>query len=167
MNDDFLKVRLQRVVARYQWLAFWRKLAACWAAAALIGVTVAWVQSMFGRVSPLTLPVMVAITLAVVVVIISFHFLKAPDLRWIARKIETKHPELNGLLLTAVQQQLEPGKQQGYLQYRVLQEATARSQEQDWRDVVSSGRFLAVHGVHLVALVCFVFAVANLRVVTI
>ena len=40
MNDDYLKVRLQRVVTRYQWLALWRKLAVCWAAAALIGVTV-------------------------------------------------------------------------------------------------------------------------------
>ena len=48
--------------------------------------------------------------------------------------IESKHPELNGLLLTAVQQQLEPGQNPGYLQYRVLQEATARSQEQDWRE---------------------------------
>src|SRR5688572_6277377 len=152
MNDDYLKVRLQRVVTRYQWLALWRKLAVCWAAAALIGVTVAWVQGMLGRVSPLTLPVMIALTLASAVVIVAFHFLKAPDLRWIARKIETKHPELNGLLLTAVQQQLDRDQPTGYLQYRVLQEATARSQEQDWRDVVSSGRLLMGQGVHLVAL---------------
>src|SRR5687767_12026763 len=131
MNDDFLKTRLQRVVRRYQWLALWRKLAACWAAAALVGVTVAWVQGTFGRVSPLTLPVMVALTLAAVVVIISFHFLKPPNLRWIAGRIEKQHPELNGLLLTAVQQQLENDQAPGYLQYRVLQEATARSQEQD------------------------------------
>src|SRR5688572_8068358 len=152
MNDDYLKVRLQRVVTRYQWLALWRKLAVCWAAAALIGITVAWVQGMLGRVSPYTLPVMVALTLAAAVVIVAFHFLKGPDLRWIARKIETKHPELNGLLLTAVQQQLD-GKPQGYLQYRVLQEATARSQEQDWRDVISGGRLLMVQGVHVVAFV--------------
>src|SRR5688572_28236287 len=167
MNDDFLKVRLQRVVRRYQWLALWRKLAACWAAAALIGVTVAWVQGMLGRVSPLTLPIMLALTAAAIVVVITFHFLKPPDLRWISRKIEQHHPELNGILLTAVQQQLEPDKQPGYLQYRVLQEATARSQEQDWRDVVSSGRLLLVQGVHLVALICFLFAAANLRVVAI
>jgi hypothetical protein len=101
------------------------------------------------------------------VVVIAFHFVKAPDLRWIARKIEKHHPELNGILLTAVQQQLDPGTQPGYLQYRVLQEATARSQEQDWRDVVSTGRLMMVHGVHLVALICFLFAAANLRVVSI
>ena len=38
MNDDFLKIRLQRVVRRYQWIGLWRKLAACWALAALIGL---------------------------------------------------------------------------------------------------------------------------------
>ena len=127
MNDDFLKSRLRRVVRRYQWLALWRKLAACWAAAALAGVTVSWVQGRLGNVSPLTLPVLLAVALAAAVVIVVFHFLKAPDLRWIARKIENRHPELNGLLLTAVQQQVEGGQPTGYLQYRVLQEATARS----------------------------------------
>ncbi|MGH7943659.1 MAG: hypothetical protein ACREF9_01405 [Opitutaceae bacterium] len=167
MNDDFLKVRLQRVVRRYQWLGLWRKLAATWAAAALLGVTVAWIQGMLGRVSPLTLPVGLALTVAAAAVIVSFHFLKPPNLRWIAKKIEHRHPELNGLLLTAVQQQLEQGRPPGYLQYRVLQEATARSQEQDWRDVVPARRLLIGQVVHLVALICLLFAVANLRVVSI
>ena len=27
MSDDFLKIKLRRVIRRYQWLAFWRKLA--------------------------------------------------------------------------------------------------------------------------------------------
>ncbi len=164
MNDDFLKVRLQRVVRRYQWLAFWRKLTACWAAAALISVIVAWVQHAMGQVSPLTLPLMLAIAAGAATAILMLHFLKTPDLRWIARKIENKHPELNGVLLTAVQQQLDPSKEQGYLQYRVLQEATARSQEQDWRDVVPGKRMAAMHLVHLAALVLFGFALANLRV---
>ena len=163
MNDDFLKVRLERVVRRYQWLGLWRKLAVCWAIAALLGLTVAWVQHLFGRVSPLALPIVVGLTLAAIVVVLSVHFLRAPDLRWIARKIETRHPELNGVLLTAVQQHLD-GSSPSYLQYRVLQEATARSQEQDWRDVISPGRLALVQGVHVVAIICFVFAAANLRV---
>jgi hypothetical protein len=167
MNDDFLKVRLQRVVTRYHWLALWRKLAACWATAALLAVVVSWVQGMLGRVSPLTLPVLASLTAAAIFVVIVLHFLKKPDLRWVARKIENKHPELNGLLLTAVQQQLDPAKQPGYLQYRVLQEATARSQEQDWRDVVAPGRLVVVQCAHLVALGCFFYAAANLRVVAI
>ena len=166
MNDDFLKIRLQRVVRRYQWLALWRKLAVCWAVAALAGLGVAWGQQVFGRVSVLSLPLVLALAGAAIVIVVATHFLKAPDLRWIARKIEARHPELNGILLTAVQQQAG-GKELGYLQYRVLQEATARSQEQDWRDVVPAGRLALVQGVHLVALICFFFAAANLRVVSI
>src|SRR5215217_2354274 len=118
MNDDFLKGRLQRVVRRYQWFALWRKLAVCWAIAALVGLGVAWTQSALGLVSPLTLPIVMALTAGALVVVVSFHFLQRPDLRWIARKIESKHPELNGLLLTAVQQQLDSTKQLGFLQYR-------------------------------------------------
>ena len=163
MNDDFLKIRLHRVVRRYQWLGLWRKLAACWAAAALITVGVVWVLHATGRSSPLALPLVAAIAAGAAAAIGLLHFVKEPDLRWIARKIETRHPELNGILMTAVQQRLE-GKDIGYLQYRVLQEATARSQEQDWRDIVPSARLLGMHGVHLVALLLFGFALAGLRV---
>ncbi len=164
MNDDFLKIRLQRVVRRYQWLAFWRKLAACWAVAALVALGVAWVQRSFGQVSPITLPLIMALAAGAATALLLLHFLKSPDLRWVAQKIENKHPELNGVLLTAIQQQLDRKQEPGYLQYRVLQEATARSQEQDWRDVVPSQRLFAIHAVHLAALVLFGFALANLRV---
>lgn len=164
MNDDFLKIRLQRVVRRYQWLAFWRKLAVCWAAAALVALGIGWAQSTFGHVSPLALPILLALTAGGATTIALLHFIQPPDLHWIARKIERKHPELNGVLLTAVQQQLDPKKEPGYLQYRVLQEATARSQEQDWRDLVPAGWLVLMQGVHLLALGCLAWAMMNLRV---
>jgi hypothetical protein len=166
MNDDFLKNRLQRVVRRYQWLGLWRKLAACWAAAALVALGLAWAQTTLGWSSPLMLPVVAAVTLGVVVTVALFHFVRPPDLRWIARKIEQRHPELNGLLLTAIQQQLA-GQSPDYLQYRVLQEATARSQEQDWRNTFPGVRLFTGQVIHLVALACFVAALTNFRVVTI
>jgi hypothetical protein len=166
MNDDFLKNRLRRVVRRYQWVALWRKLAVCWAAAALLALGLSWVQTTLGWNSSLMIPVVLAVTLGVVVTIAIFHFLTPPDLRWVAQQIEKRHPELNGLLLTAVQQQVEGG-QPGYLQYRVLQEATARSQEQDWRDTVPGIRLVVGQVVHLIALVCFGFALTNFKTVTI
>jgi hypothetical protein len=164
MNDEFLKTRLQRVVRRYQWLAFWRKLAACWAAAALVALAIGWVQRTMGNVSPIALPLVLAAALGAALTLLVLHFLRPPDLRWIARKIEDRHPELNGLLLTAVQQQLDPKQEQGYLQYRVLQEATARSQEQDWRDMVPARRLWLMQVVHLTALVLFTLALGSLRV---
>ena len=164
MNDDFLKIRLQRVVRRQQWLAFWRKLSACWASFALVAVVTGWVQHATGNTSSMTLPLIVALAALAGLVILVLHFRKAPDLRWIAQKIEEKHPELNGVVLTAVQQQLSPNQEQGYLQYRVLQEATARSQEQDWRDVVPGTRLLVGQIVHVVALILFALALTGLRV---
>jgi hypothetical protein len=163
MNDDFLKAKLQQVARRYQWLAFWRKLAVCWAVAALVGVVVAWVQGAMGYSPVLTFPLLLALAAGAATAIALLHFLQPVDYRWLARRIEAKHPELNGLLITAVQQHVE-GKEIGYLQYRVLQEATAQSQEHDWRRVVPTGRLVVGQIVHLVALACFVAAAANLRI---
>lgn len=164
MNDDFLKSRLQRVANRYRWVAVWRALAACWALAALVAVGLAWTMGAAGGISPHALPLLAAVAVAASAGVVIYHLTRPSDLRWIAGRIERKHPELNGVLLTALQQGLEPGQEQGYLQYRVLQEATARSQQGDWRDVVPRSRLLVGVLVQAAALGCFVYALTHLRV---
>ena len=164
MNDDFLKSRLQRVARRYQWVAMWRSLAVCWAAATLAAVAVVFLQRTTGQTWPLALPALVALAVIAALVLVIKNFSGMPDLRWIAAKIEAKHPELNGVLLTAIQQQLDPKQETGYLQYRVVQEATSRSQQQDWRQVVPGSRFLVGQLVHVIALGCFLYALSGLRV---
>ncbi|MEO6244851.1 MAG: hypothetical protein ABIQ12_05400, partial [Opitutaceae bacterium] len=164
MNNDFLKSRLQRVARRYQWVDVWRRLSACWAAAALVAVAVVLLQRATGQTWPLALPLLMALAAGVAVVQLFVSFSKAPDSRWIARKIEAKHPELNGVLLTAIQQDTDSKQEAGYLQYRVIQEATAHSQKQDWRRVVPPARFVVGQAVHLFALGCFLFALSGLRV---
>ena len=162
MNNEFLKNKLQAVARRFQWLGLWRKLAVCWAVGALVGVALIWFQRMTGWTSPLVLPSLAAVFATIATAVIIRHYERRPDYRWVARKVEDKNPDLDGILMTAVQQNIETDQEPGYLQYRVLQEATARSQEQDWRRVVPARRFYAVHGLHLVALVCFGVALANL-----
>jgi hypothetical protein len=164
MNDDFLKTRLQRVANRFRWVALWRALAVCWALAALVVLGVAWAMGASGGVSPHALPLLAAAAVAAAAGVMIYHLTRSPDLRWVAGKIEKKHPELNGVLLTALQHQAAPGQEQGYLQYRVLQEATARSQQSDWRGVVPGARLAVGVGVQLFALGCFGFALAHLRV---
>ena len=164
MNDDFLKSRLQRVARRYQWVAMWRSLAVCWAAATLAAVAVVFLQRTTGQTWPLALPALVVLAVIAALVLVIKNFSGTPDLRWIAAKIEAKHPELNGVLLTAIQQQLDPKQETGYLQYRVVQEATSRSQQQDWRQVVPGSRFLVGQLVHVIALGCFLYALSGLRV---
>ena len=56
-----------------------------------------------------------------------------PDYRALAKQVEQKHPELNGLLLTAVQQPAAGGGSSGYLHRRLLDQALAHSRERDWR----------------------------------
>ena len=164
MNDDFLKSRLRRVHRRYQLLALWRALASCWAVAALVCVAVVWTERATGWSSPLALPLLAGLAATAASAVAIRQAGRKPDYRWIAQRIEDKHPELKGLLLTAVQQPSKPGVEADYFQHRLLQEATARSQEQDWRGVVPTVRLVLGHAVHAVALGCFVFALLAVRV---
>jgi hypothetical protein len=168
MSDDFLKSRLRRVIQRYQWLGLWRALAAWWAIATLITCVLVFLQRRMGwGFSREQLIVALASIAVAIVIAVRLGSRRGPDLRWVAGKIESKHPELDGVLLTAVQQDMTGDKQPGFLQHRVVQEATARSQEKDWRQVVPQRRITAVHVVHLAALGCFIFALAQLKVATI
>ena len=164
MNNEFLKSKLRRVIRRHQWLGLWRKLAGWWAVAALVALGFVGVQQAAGWSSPLVLPLLAAVAVAVAAGIVIKHFESAPDFRWAAQQVENAHPELKGLLLTAVQQNLAPGAEPGYLQHRVLQDAIARSQEQDWPRVVPSARLAWMQLGHVAALVGFAWALAHVRV---
>ena len=167
MNDRLLKAKLRRVIRRYQWLGLWRKLAVCWTMAALAGLALACVQRATGWNSPLIVPLLAACAAAAATGVALVEFAAMPDYRSIAQKIENAHPELKGLLLTAVQQNLALGATPGYLQHRLLHDATARSQEQDWGQVVPTSRLVAMLMAHLGAAAFFVFALVSLRPVTV
>lgn len=165
MNDDFLKVKLRRVIRRYQWLGLWRKLAIWWAIAAALAGGLVFLQHEMGFMSANTLPVFAAVAVAVALGVALHHFRETPDYRWVAKKIEAAHPELNGVLLTAVQQEVSGSP--NFFQFRVLQEAIARSQESDWRKVVAPSQLGLAHVLHLAALGCLAFVLLGLRVPTI
>ncbi len=163
MNDEFLKNRLRKVARRYQWIAFWRKLAVTWALAALVGVVLVWVQRATGYAMPLALPVLAAVAAGVATALSLMHFVREPDYRWVAQKIEKRFPELNGVLLTAVQQQSEGAQEQNYFQYRLIREATAHSQKEDWRTVVPGRRFAVGAAIQVLAFGCFIYTLAQLQ----
>ncbi len=60
------------------------------------------------------------------------------DLRAIARDIESENPELNALLLTAIEQDSEPGEL-GFLQERVVNEAAREAIAAQWGDTLEVG----------------------------
>ena len=163
MTDHFLREQLQRVIRRQQLAGLGWKLTACWGAAALAGGVLIWLHDATGWSSPSALPLLAGAAAAAVTAIAMLHQARAPDERWAAQKIENAHPELKGVLLTAVQQNLHAGGEPNFLQHRVLEEAAARSREQDWRRVVPAWRILGAHAAQIAALAVFVFALTNLR----
>lgn len=116
----------------------WRGLALCWgltaiAALALIAVqqTVDW-QPVWALLSLLGFAFVSGMS-----VWIGCN-LTSPDLRWIAHQIELDHPELNSLLLAAVEQQPDKAGRYSYLQQRVIREAIEHAERSQWAEKFSA-----------------------------
>ena len=164
MMEKFLKSRLHPVIRRRQWYALSCKLAVTWAVAAAVAGGMIYWEGQTGWSSPLVMPIIAALAASVSVFLLVHQYEKRPDYRTIAQEIERRNPELQGVLLTAVQQTLPEGSTPGYLQYRVLQQAMERSREQDWRNVVPRSRLWLATGAQLAALALLVFGLLHLRV---
>lgn len=88
---------------------------------------------------------------------------RAPDWRAVAARIESAHPELDGRLLTAVQQNATTLRGLGYLQERVVLEALDHAHRHRWhRAIPLRGVFLA-RAAQGVAFALFIGAVWMLR----
>ena len=132
--EELLKSRLKPVDRRRRWQALAWQLAGCWTLAALAAAGCLLARWQLGWASPLTVPLLAALAGAAATALVLNQATAEPDYRAIAKRVEQQHPELNGLLLTAVQQQLEGGAAPGYLQRRLLDQALAHSRERDWRE---------------------------------
>jgi hypothetical protein len=153
MMEAHLRERLKRVIARRQWfLATWY-VAGCWGVVGALAATAYLIQRQTGSGSALTLPVLATAGLFSSIFFLYRTIEAKPDYRGIARTIERHHPDLKGLLLTAVQQELPAGATPSYLQYRVLQLALEQSNIADWRDVVPRSRFWFAQAANVAAFV--------------
>ena len=76
-----------------------------------------------------------------------------PDWRHLARLIETRYPQLDGRLLTAVQQNPNAGQELNYLQQRVLEETLRYSSQNDWADAIPKSRTVLAQTAHWLALI--------------
>src|SRR6266550_31277 len=175
----FLRIRLQRVVDRQRRFRFSCKLASCWAVAALLGLGLIVLQRQIGWASSLALPVIAALGLVAAIIVALRHRGTDPDWRRLAGEIEARHPDLDGLLLTAVQQEMRPqdnkttrpqdnlpsvvSGQWSYLQERLVQQAIRHDQRCDWAEVIPQSRLTTARVAHLLALVLFGFVLLGLR----
>jgi hypothetical protein len=154
---------LERIAQRQRSLALWSKLAACWTAAAIIGLGIALLEQQAGWASSLAVPMVAAIGVIAAIIVVARRKKNAPDWRSLAAKIEARHPELEGRLLTAVQQPSDE-TQLNYLQQRLVEETVASAAQSDWLQIIPRSRVWIARASHWMAILLFAVVLLGLRV---
>ncbi len=147
-----LHEKLSVVVERQRRLEAWSRLARVWAAAGLLGLILAVLERAMGWSSWVAMPLVVLAALLLAAAAFSGRRDVGGDSRKIARTLEAEFPELDGRLLTAVQQKPADGQELNYLQTRLVQEALGHGQRHDWPGFVSNRRLALAQTVHWAAL---------------
>jgi hypothetical protein len=162
--DSLLNARLVEIARRQQRVGLWSRLAACWTGAALLGLTLNAFQRQTGWASSLSLPIVGLFGLAAAVLVLLSQRRARPDRRALARQIESCHPELDGRLLTAIQQQPQSNGQFTFLQERVLGEALQHGERADWAAFIPKSRLRLAQAAHWLAVLLLLLVLSNLRV---
>ncbi len=143
MVENALRKRLEPIVARHRHLHLARRLTLCWLVAALAGLILVVIGSLWGWYSSLACGVLVVAVVLATIVVVRKTRQMGPDYQVIARNVEQHHPDLKALLLAAVEQEPEgPDGQFGYLQLQVLTEAVVHATHHDWLASIPTKRLL-------------------------
>ncbi len=127
-------------------------LAAAWGAAAILAGLLTLIPRVADWNPTWTFGVALATTFGLTLLAVRRERGRPPLWRKVAARIEAAHPELNGRLLTAVEQTATPQRGLNYLQTRVVFEACDHARNRDWRRAVPlTGQWLA-HAAQLAAL---------------
>jgi hypothetical protein len=151
-----LRQALENVAHRFRYARLWSGLAICWLTWALIGLGLYVMVLRSGRVLIpggllLVLFTVLVLTTALVCVIGALRSVR--DLHWVARRIETKHPELGTGLLSAFEEDAtSPAGRLGFLQTAVIRLALDHRRVNDWNETVSSRRLRLAQVAHAAAL---------------
>jgi hypothetical protein len=159
---DALNARLLRVAGRERRLRVWCKIAGCWALWALGTILLSIIERKTGWSFPFASPLIGIFAVVNAVVLLIRHTGEKPNLRQTAGRIEAIFPDLNGRLLTAVQQQRKAGQELDYLQQRVVREALSSSEKNDWFEIVPVWRMASGTLAHYIALGILVLSLARL-----
>src|SRR5438876_989996 len=160
--DQLFNALLQRVANRERRCRLWVKLAGCWAATGLLAVIVLGIERQTGWASSLAVAAFVVMATGAAVVLLIQHARTEPDWRHLALLIENRYPQLDGRLLTAVQQNANPGQELNYLQQRVLEETLRYSHQSDWAEAIPKSRVVLAQTAHWLALILCAFIVWKL-----
>jgi hypothetical protein len=147
---------LERVARRFRHERLFSSLALCWLVWALVGcgMKTAWFQESIGPIDDWWLTAsLAAMALVTGVFCVVWAQTRARDPRWVARRIEAKHPELKTGLLAAVEEiGASPSGRLGFLQYAVVKEVLDHRRKQDWNETVPSWTLRGAMVAHAAAL---------------
>ncbi len=149
MIDPVLTVALRPVFRRQRRRGLLRRLATVWTLAGIVGLLGLGVGPSLG------VPAFWARAAVAIIAVIGVgwairRFQQAhPDFRAIAGAVEAAHPDLRGLLLTAVQQEMPVGRDLDFLPRRVVESAIDHGMSRDWRSGVPVRDLRWAHAAHL------------------
>jgi hypothetical protein len=160
--EEALRRQLQPVVDRRRHLYVAWRLSLVWLASALAGAGLLGVTWLWGwRWSAAAVVLCIAAVMATVWVIYRSRRLQ-PDYRALARDIEQKHPDLQALLLAAIEQQPQgPEGELGYMQRQVIADAVRHAVGHDWQQSVPVWKLALANLIRLAALVLLLAILAQ------
>ena len=136
MNDRYLQTRMGPLARRRRALRLGSQLALCWLTTALAAATLTFLLRSAGVASAWTLPIVALAGLASGLWLARRQRRAPPDWHALALEIEARHPDLDGRLLTAVEQESPPDTGPGFLQRRLVDETLRHSRTHDWADAI-------------------------------
>ncbi len=139
MNFE-LRHKLDLVARRIRSFRLSIMLAFCWLLWAVVGVMLFELGGRLGWNSGLNWrPVLIAAAASAIACVFAVSR-TVRDRRDVARRIEATHPDLNSLLITAVEQTSLPRERLGFLQTNVIRDAVEHGRRHRWTDSVSGWR---------------------------
>ena len=158
-----LLARLEPVARRHRRLQLRRELALCYGLAAIAGLGLIGLHGLTGFWST-ALVRLLGVAAFASAIVIWWRWRKQPDdWHWVAHEIEARHPELNSLLLAAIEQQPQPDGRLNFLQQRVVTQALDHSKQKRWTEGVTGGQLVRAQAVQLVTLACLLVVLFGMR----
>jgi len=144
MIEEALRKRLRPIVNRRRRLHLAYLLSVFWLVAALVGIGLISANRYWGLKSPVANWALCISTVLATLYALYRSRRMQPDYKAVAQHIERQNPDMQALLLAAIEQEPEqPDGQFGYLQDRVIGEAVRHATKHDWLQSISTKRLLS------------------------
>ncbi|MDT8302068.1 MAG: DUF4175 family protein [Sedimentisphaerales bacterium] len=163
MIEKALRKKLRPIVNRRRRLYLMWRLSVYWFIAGIIGVALVSADWLLGWNSLIVnWGLCIATLLATVLALYKYSQMHI-DYRAVARNIEQQHPDMQALLLAAIEQEPQGfGGQLGYLQERVIGDALRHADKHDWLRSISSRKLYLTQLGGIAALSFIIIALSQL-----